>query len=700
MSASEGVNRGAVQDFVLKLLVRFSTAQKLAISGAVFLLPVAVLLYYVVSGFGARIAGALQETAGIHEIEPLLRAVDGIGQHQRLAAPATRDGVADSGARLSESAARLDRALSEALPAWRKADLAGADGALALWRRLRDRGGPAAVRDHDELTAAVRARIDRVGDDAGLVLDSDLDSYYLLQLAVYRLPEAQHNLAHASLLARRASQETPSQRDLLEIGSIGNLLSTTLLPRIRRYAESALRTGASSFGVNRSPQDRVRSALRDFAASCETAAAALQAFSENRDSAERPEDLARLAEEAEQSAGAFRKIALEEASAAIEIRLSSLERLRIEALLASLAVVALAAFVIAVIGKNISRPLRQVAAIAREIAAGQLASAKARMEEPEIRYLLDVSRLHEHKAHDETCHVLLANSRMLETLGSMLGGMIRTAAKLGGSTAQILSAVHHIEETLNAQAASTAEVSATTAEIHANVQELVRTMSSVSQVVADASAAAGGGTTALRQMEAVMDGLRSETESVSSTLATISDRAGEVNEVIGTITQVANRTNLLSLNAAIEAERAEQNAGGFSVVALEIRRLADRTAAAALDIERLIVAMNASVRQGVRSVEGYVREIKTGSEAVPQLSRALDGIIDKTRAVGPGFHTVVEGMTMQAEGAGQIADTMAHLRDSAAEAQEAVAQFHTVAVQLRGAVEELQREVGRFSIVE
>lgn len=96
-------------------------------------------------------------------------------------------------------------------------------------------------------------------------------------------------------------------------------------------------------------------------------------------------------------------------------------------------------------------------------------------------------------------------------------------------------------------------------------------------------------------METTMRQLADSTGSISARLGLISEKANNINGTITTITKVADQTNLLSLNAAIEAEKAGEYGLGFAVVAREIRRLADQTAVATLDIESMVRDMQSSV---------------------------------------------------------------------------------------------------------
>ena len=112
------------------------------------------------------------------------------------------------------------------------------------------------------------------------------------------------------------------------------------------------------------------------------------------------------------------------------------------------------------------------------------------------------------------------------------------------------------------------------------------------------------------RMEATMQQMGA-TRTIAEKLTAIQQRAHDITSVVTTITKVADQTNLLSLNAAIEAEKAGSMAG-FAVVAREIRRLADQTAVATLDIERIVNEMRASVSAGVAGMEQFAHEVQQG----------------------------------------------------------------------------------------
>src|SRR4029450_5728659 len=124
-----------------------------------------------------------------------------------------------------------------------------------------------------------------------------------------------------------------------------------------------------------------------------------------------------------------------------------------------------------------------------------------------------------------------------------------------------------------------------------------------------------------------MQQMEEATRTIAERLTAIQQRANDITRVVTTITKVAEQTNLLCLTAAIEAEKAGEYGRGFAVVAREIRRLADQTAVATLDIERIVNEMRASVSAGVTGMEQFAHEVQQGVEQVRTVGEQLGEII-------------------------------------------------------------------------
>ena len=376
-------------------------------------------------------------------------------------------------------------------------------------------------------------------------------------------------------------------------------------------------------------------------------------------------------------------------------RIADDKRSRCVALLLSLLCMALAVGVMVIVTRNITRPLNFVVNLTTDIAGGRVREAFDRLKRGEFREFLPEDGAGQTK--DEICKLIRSVSVMTESLNTLLVKVAQAGNQVAGSATQMAAAVRQVEAAVSEQAASTNQVSATSKEIYATAQDLARTMAGVTRMAAEAAETAGGGVSSLEGIRGAIDELIHASAAMTRTFDSINEKTGNIDKVITAITKVANRTNLLSLNAAIEAEKAGEKAGGFSVVAVEMRRLADQTAVAALDIEKQIREVQHAVRDGVSGVESYARQTQAKSTAVTDLSSGLGRVIEGTTKLGPEFEAVNSGMQMQSQGAGQIAEAMQQLRDAAGQTKDSLTEFRQVAEDLHSAVRDLQAEVGRFS---
>ncbi len=268
--------------------------------------------------------------------------------------------------------------------------------------------------------------------------------------------------------------------------------------------------------------------------------------------------------------------------------------------------------------------------------------------------------------------------------------------KISTSTNQIASSGKELEATMNEQVASTNQVVATAKEIAATSMQLARTMDEVSAMSQEAARYAGGGKKEISRMESTMNKLADSTSAISGKLGVISDKANNINSIITTITKVADQTNLLSLNAAIEAEKAGEYGLGFAVVAREIRRLADQTAVATLDIENMVKEMQSAVGVGVMEMDKFTNEVRRGVEDVQSISLQLESIVHRVEALTPRFEEVNEGMEAQCQGAQQISEAMVQLSEASSQTAAALRDINGAIVQVNDATLGLRHEMLAF----
>nr|WP_256675657.1 methyl-accepting chemotaxis protein [Pseudomonas sp. R5(2019)] len=282
---------------------------------------------------------------------------------------------------------------------------------------------------------------------------------------------------------------------------------------------------------------------------------------------------------------------------------------------------------------------------------------------------------------------------MMTELTALVAQAQRSSVQVTTSVTEIAATSRQQQATATETAATTTEIDATSREIAATSRDLVRTMIEVTSAADQASILAGSGQQGLARMEDTMHQVMGAADLVNAKLAILNEKAGNINQVVVTIVKVADQTNLLSLNAAIEAEKAGEYGRGFAVVATEVRRLADQTAVATYDIEQMVREIQSAVSAGVMGMDKFSEEVRRGMYEVTQVGEQLSQIIQQVQALAPRVLMVNEGMQAQATGAEQINHALAQLSDASSQTVEslrqasfAIDELSQVAVGLRGGV--------------
>nr|WP_277396998.1 methyl-accepting chemotaxis protein [Paraburkholderia sp. Ac-20342] len=290
-------------------------------------------------------------------------------------------------------------------------------------------------------------------------------------------------------------------------------------------------------------------------------------------------------------------------------------------------------------------------------------------------------------------------NRMTDELTALVGQAQKSAVQVTTSVTEIAATSREQQATANETAATSTEIGATSREIFATSRDLLRTMNEVSEVASQSAALAGTGHSGLARMEETMRHVMEAAGSVNAKLAILNEKASNINQVVATITKVADQTNLLSLNAAIEAEKAGEYGRGFAVVATEIRRLADQTAVATYDIEQMVKEIQSAVAAGVMGMDKFSEEVRRGMLDVQNVGGHLTQIIEQVQQLAPRFSMVNEGMQTQATGAEQITQALTQLSEAAQQTAESLRQSTQAIDDLTHVANSLRTGVSRFKVV-
>ena len=700
--------------------------QKLALMGGIFLVPLALVTMKMVSAIDTLgVDFAAQELRGLEFTRPALTLVKDLQQHRDVASLVS-NGHADRGrldgvrrdvekdlVALDELDHRLGRVLRTSTR-WKAVRAASTD-LLAKSTGLSPEESGAR---HSRLIADLIAFIGDVGRASNLTLDPDAGRAHLVTVLVSSGPELGELLARARGLgtglaashARRPDQLEQLTRQSILMESVGAKLDASmaaamdLTPGVKAYLQES--ATASSDAVLDAQAEIVKLTGKAVLAAGprsttpDTYFAAMSRGIESIDGLE-----TRLADSLQ---------------TLLTARMASLQQEVRE----TLAWVVVGLLVVSLFGlyviRDITVTLRDVVTVADHIAAGDLSvrvEARERRDEigvlgrsfdQMVTSLKDMVTAAERIAagdlavtvtprgeRDALGHAL---ANMAARLSSLLSDVHRSGIQVNTSVNEIAASAREQEATATEVAAATTEIAATSREIAATSQELVRTMGEVFTAAEESAVLAGQGQAGLIRMETTMRQVMDASRSINSKLAVLNEKAGTITHVVTTITKVADQTNLLSLNAAIEAEKAGEYGRGFAVVATEIRRLADQTAVATYDIDRMVKEIQAAVAAGVMGMDSFSDEVRRGMHEIETVSGQLTQIIQQVQALAPRCESVSEGMQAQATGAGQITEALAQLSDAAQQTIQSLRQS-TVAIDgLNQAATNMHGGVSRFKL--
>jgi methyl-accepting chemotaxis protein WspA len=301
-------------------------------------------------------------------------------------------------------------------------------------------------------------------------------------------------------------------------------------------------------------------------------------------------------------------------------------------------------------------------------------------------------------SNDEIAQLAAGINAMIGKIQTVVQGVREGSVQLLSTSAEIAATARQQEGTVQGLSSATTEIAAAVREISATSEALAETMEEVSSRAGQASSLAAAGRQGLGGIETTMRQLMESSGSISAKLGIIREKSENINAVVTTITKVADQTNLLSINAAIEAEKAGEYGRGFLVVAREIRRLADQTAVATLDIESTVRLMQDAVSAGVMQMDKFGGEFRSGVERVQEINCQTGRIIEEVEGLTNRFQSVNEGMRSQSVAARQINEAMVPVAHGTKETQVSLEEFIKATTYLRQSVEVLNQEIAQFTV--
>jgi methyl-accepting chemotaxis protein WspA len=517
-----------------------------------------------------------------------------------------------------------------------------------------------------------------VSDASNLLLDPDIDSNYMAETLVNSIPKTESIIPKITLLLQQTIENKFFDEKIrIELISLLTTLKNSLNDS-KVYTEKVFNF-EKKYKSNSESQNKLKDPFLNYIKSVEEFIQSIETnFLQTKEIPLKSQPFVFLSKKALQGSFNYWDIAIDDLERLLQTRLDNMKfQQQISVLITILS--ALAGFLIGMlIMLNISLPLTNLIKAAKNLAAGDLS----------VRVPISNK--------DEAGQVGLAFNQMAESFQGLIGQLQWTGIQLTTSTTEIAATAKQQESTIMEQEATTKEIAATAKEISTTAKDFAKTMSEVNRTAEQTSSLASSGKAGLTRMESIMRQMVDAAGNIASKLAVLNEKAGSITSIITTIAKVADQTNLLSLNAAIEAEKAGEYGRSFAVIAREIRRLADQTANATLDIEKMVNEMVSAVSAGVMGVDKFSEEINTGVKQASEVGEQLSKIIEQVQLQTQSFETVNQGMQAQSISAEQINGSINQLSEAAQQTTESIRQFHNAIEQLNNAAQEMQNAVTKI----
>jgi len=278
---------------------------------------------------------------------------------------------------------------------------------------------------------------------------------------------------------------------------------------------------------------------------------------------------------------------------------------------------------------------------------------------------------------------------VLEKISSASGEVLTAAEQVSASAERIATGAEEVATQAATVATADEEMSATSSDI---AQNCLLAADGARKALDSAKNGAGVVDKTLEVMCQIAERVRES----ASTIESLGTRSDQIGAIIGTIQDIADQTNLLALNAAIEAARAGEQGRGFAVVADEVRALAERTTRATQEIGGMIKAIQLETKGAVVTMEQGVHQVEAGTEEATKSGAALHEILEHITAVAAQINQIATAAEEQTATTTEISSNMQQITEVVHDTSQQAQESATAAVQLHGNAEELQRLMQHF----
>ncbi|MBR32859.1 MAG: hypothetical protein CMN77_16270 [Spirochaetaceae bacterium] len=646
------------------------------------------------------ISSAQREEDGVHVMRVVSKLMRSI-QYERGAAAVYREtGEGLYRARLQEHFSGTDSVIEASEEVWNESDLERSRGLYWKLREdlkaVRSQGIPS-EKDYEKLDRQLYMLVEEVLYESGLILDEDTVRIYLILAAFQTIPE-QSDLA----LQMQEILNTG-----LEAGGLNGVSRRRLNGVESRLDAASLRLQEKIEKINRQ-SSRLEGRLKKPLQAYEDAYADLKALIRSGDAFEQAGKLTTTVETLVGSERTLQEAILEELERELAREVRSLWR---EIIITSILAVFLTSIVIIIsisIVRGIRRSINDAKSMAAAIATGEL-----------------TERIQSY-GKDELGQLMESLNVMADNLSQLIGKIRLNSEKITSSSQNLAATSEEFSSTSEEQAAAVEEVSATAEELSATAGKVSeatqQAVESVRKIRNHVDHLVESNLLVMQALSELSDSSRMAADKATynqkqiteatSAMEQIEQATRKIADFVQIITEISERTNLLSLNAAIEAARAGDAGRGFAVVAGEITRLADQTQDSAREVEQSIEESLGSIQNGVRTVQSVSEnmniilnevqkidsQVKSIEGSASQHSDNVTGITESAQKVEKVIGEIHTGADEQKRATDEVERTMEDINRSSQNVSEGAGNLANLAGDLSGLAETMLSDVQKFHV--
>lgn len=354
------------------------------------------------------------------------------------------------------------------------------------------------------------------------------------------------------------------------------------------------------------------------------------------------------------------------------------QRARLLLIIASIIAIALGIFIALLLTGNIKKPLSQAV------------EAMGRMSKGDLTVTVETDR------QDEIGSMLMALHDTAANLKKLIGEIKMTTENLASGSTQLSASSEEISRNMEEQSGRASQIATSSEQMSQTVMDVAKNASSIAESARVASEKAKAGEAAVSKSIVESTAISQTVNASANVMKNLGEKSSQIGEIIGVINDIADQTNLLALNAAIEAARAGEQGRGFAVVADEVRKLAERTAKSTSEIGSMIRSVQDEVSEAIISMDTATKRVDTGvalsTEAgntlreivssvdilqamVQQIASATEEMSSVAEHISGDVQSIANGAKEISTGATQIAQTSSDIARQGSNLQASVLQF-------------------------